>query len=250
MRWKRKNKRKRSETRSRRAVQQTRLEHTFPRYIFLNADLFRSAPLLGPGKQGHVGAVLLYDVVPQLVRPGEALRALGARERPFARVRAVVPLQVRQPEERQVAVRALVRLQAGVRLHVPSQVLLVEERALARGTFDRGGAAAAAAAVRHRSVVHLERLVLGLRQHGRAAPVMLAARVLLHHHLRAEHVGVLETRRVVVRRVVLARHAIRFRGASAVGLRKQIAKKKKSLNEARFFAREIAVEAGGRGEAV
>lgn len=111
------------------------------------------------------GGVLLHDVVAQFVGPREAFRALGAHERPLARVRPVVPLQVRKAQERQVAERALVRLEAGVRLHVPPQVLLVEERALARRALHRaGGQARGLVALRldeRLEVSHLRRVVLG-----------------------------------------------------------------------------------------
>lgn len=149
---------------------------------------------------GHA-RVLLHDVVPQLVRPGEALRALGAHERPFARVRPVVPLQMGQPQERQVAVGALVRFQPGMRLHVTPEVLLVEERALARRTLHGPGQADFVLRLDERLDVYLRRLVLGLRQYGR----FVLVRVLVHHHLRAQHVRVLE-RCIVIRRIVLARH--------------------------------------------
>lgn len=177
------------------------------------------------------GGVLLHDMISQLVGPREALRALGAHEGPLARVRPVVPLQVRQPQERQVAERALVRLEARVRLHVPPQVLLVEERALARRALHcTGGQARGLLALRldeRLEVGHLRRVVLGPRQQrarraaatsrgqlhdgrgpaGAAASVVLVGRVLVHHHLRAKEAGVLK-RRVVVRRVVLARHLV------------------------------------------
>lgn len=172
------------------------------------------------------GGVLLHDVVPQFVRPREALRALGAHERPFARVRPVVPLQVRQPQERQVAVRALVRLQPGMRLHVPPEVLLVQERSLARRTLDRGADHLVLRGLHagYRLEVHLERLILGLRQYGRG--LLVVANVLVHHHLRAEHVRVVE-RGVVVRRVVVvARNSIRpgfrIRGAADAAVRLKI----------------------------
>lgn len=188
------------------------------------------------------GGVLLHDMISQLVGPREALRALGAHEGPLARVRPVVPLQVRQPQERQVAERALVRLEARVRLHVPPQVLLVEERALARRALHcTGGQARGLLALRldeRLEVGHLRRVVLGPRQQrarraaaasrgqlhdGRgpagaaaAASVVLVGRVLVHHHLRAKEAGVLK-RRVVVRRVVLARHLVRLGVVRPVG---------------------------------
>lgn len=163
---------------------------------------------------GH-GGVLLHDVVPQLVRPGEAFRAFGARERPLARVRPVMPLQVRQPEERQVAVGALVRFEAGMRLHVPPEVLLVEERPLARRALHRtAGHAVLGLGFDVRLEVHLGPLVLGLRQYGHRSVVLV--HVLVHHHLRAQYGRVIEGR-VVVRRVVHVRVGRVCR--STVGLR-------------------------------
>lgn len=89
---------------------------------------------------GHA-RVLLHNVIPQLIRSRETLRALGAHERSLPCVRSMMPLQVRQSQERQVAIRALMWFQSGMRLHVAPKVLFVEERALTRWTLDGAGQA-------------------------------------------------------------------------------------------------------------
>lgn len=46
---------------------------------------------------------------------------------------------MRQPQEREVAERALVRFQSGMCLHVASEVLFVQKRSLAGRTLDSAG---------------------------------------------------------------------------------------------------------------
>jgi len=168
-------------------------------HSFQYADLFRSTSLLGSGKMGHAG-VLLHDVISQLVWPGEALRTLGARERPFSRVRSVMPLQMRQSQEWQVTERTLVRFQPRVRLHMTSEVLFVEECPLACGTLDRAGQVDFGLSLDECLEVDLGGLVFGLCQYGR----FVLVHVFVHHYLWAQHGRVFE-RRIVIRWVVLTR---------------------------------------------
>lgn len=144
-----------------------------------------------------------------------------------------MPLQMRQPQERQVTVRTLVRFQPRMCLHVTSEVLFVQKRPLARWTLDRTSQVHFGLGLDERLEIDLGRMVLGLGQYGG----LVLVHMLVHHHLRAQH-GRMFERRVVVRRVVLARHL----ECPGIGLGRAgatVCLQQKHIRSLRSFCREI-----------